>query len=317
MISVIIPVWNGEEGLRRCLDSVVDQTIFHQLDILVVDDGSTDSSGAIAETYAQSYENFRVLHTENRGVSAARNAGLQLTRGEYFTFVDADDYLAPDAMEKLLAAAGDTDIVRCGMLVEYPAHSVRRNTQSRRLDQCEAMRAFLMGEIDPCVAGKLFRTSTVEGIRFDERLHIAEDKDFLFRCLLKAKSFKELEYHGYHYVMSRDSICRSAFDEKRLDSLLVADRVAKQVEKFFPALKPAAESMAIDVKCRVYCDIHSHGAAGFEAQFQKLKKEIRGFSLITKWRYSNKKHFLAFMAARISPRLYIFLKRDLKLQYKG
>lgn len=319
MISVIIPVWNGESWLRRCLDSVAGQTIFEEIEAIVIDDGSTDSSGAIADDYARRFSNVRVFHTPNRGVSAARNRGLEAARGQYLTFVDADDYLEPDMLERMRESIGSADIVKCGMLVEYPNQCVRRTSQRQSLDRERAIRAFLMGvDVEPNVAGKLFRASAVKGLRFDEGLCMAEDKEFLFRCLLRLERVEVMDFCGYHYVMNGDSACRRTFDRKKLDSLIVADRIAAAVGISFPHMKPLAKSMTMDVKCRVCGEICACGAeVEFGEQFGSLRREIRRYPAIEKWKHSTRKHFLAFLAARISPRLYVFLKRDLKLQYRG
>ena len=95
MISVIVPVYNVEPWLRQCLDSIVGQT-YGDLEILLVDDGSTDRCGAVCEEYARADARIRVFHTENRGLSAARNLGLREARGELIGFVDADDWIEPE-----------------------------------------------------------------------------------------------------------------------------------------------------------------------------------------------------------------------------
>ena len=126
MISVIIPVYNVEPYLRKCLDSVVNQT-YRNLEILVIDDGSTDGSGAICDEYA-SDRRMRIFHTENRGLSCARNLGLDEAKGEWIGFVDSDDWIEPDMYEALLKKAEETgaDIVECGVFREYPGRTVER-----------------------------------------------------------------------------------------------------------------------------------------------------------------------------------------------
>ena len=101
MVSVIIPVYNSEKYLRQCLDSVLAQTCC-DWEAILVDDGSTDSSGAICDEYAAADSRFRVRHGRNVGVSAARNTALDIARGEWLTVIDADDMLAPDALEQWL-----------------------------------------------------------------------------------------------------------------------------------------------------------------------------------------------------------------------
>ncbi len=121
MISVIVPVYNVEPYLAGCLDSILSQT-YRDLEILLIDDGSTDRGGTICDEYAAKDPRIRVFHTENRGLSAARNRGLDEAKGEYVGFVDSDDRIDPDMFEYLLEAAERTgaDVTECGVFVEYP-----------------------------------------------------------------------------------------------------------------------------------------------------------------------------------------------------
>jgi glycosyltransferase involved in cell wall biosynthesis len=116
--SIIVPVYNTEKYLRQCLDSILNQT-YQNLEILLVDDGSPDRSGAICDEYAAKDPRIRVIHTENRGVSAARNTAMQAVSGEYIIFVDSDDYVAAEYVENLMAGA-DADLVTAGLHVQTP-----------------------------------------------------------------------------------------------------------------------------------------------------------------------------------------------------
>ena len=109
-LSIIIPVYNAEEYLDRCLESVVDQS-FTSYEVILVDDGSSDSSPLICDRYSATDPRFRTIHKANGGVSSARNAGLNLAKGEYVMFVDSDDALLPDALERMFEEVVDEDIV--------------------------------------------------------------------------------------------------------------------------------------------------------------------------------------------------------------
>ena len=119
MVSIIVPVYNVGAYLRKCLDSILNQT-YRELEILVIDDGSTDRSGKICDEYRKD-RRVRVFHTENRGLSCARNLGLDEAKGEWIGFVDADDWIEPDMYELLIGKAVETgaDIVECGWFREY------------------------------------------------------------------------------------------------------------------------------------------------------------------------------------------------------
>ncbi len=119
-VSVILPIYNVEKYLARCVDSLLAQT-YPQIELLLVDDGSTDTSGAIADAYGKREERIRVLHKQNGGLSDARNAGIEAATGDYLWFVDSDDWVEPDAVENMLRAAEayDCDLVMSGYSLDY------------------------------------------------------------------------------------------------------------------------------------------------------------------------------------------------------
>ena len=112
LISVIVPVYNVERYLRQCLDSLINQT-YNELEVIMVDDGSKDSSGKICDEYSEKYDNFKVVHKENAGLGMARNTGFEHIKGEYVTFVDSDDYLEPDCIATLYNELRNKDVDMC------------------------------------------------------------------------------------------------------------------------------------------------------------------------------------------------------------
>ena len=148
LISVIVPVYNVEPYLRKCLDSIVNQT-YKNLDIILVDDGSTDNSGAICDEYTQKDDRIIVIHQANAGQSAARNAALDTMRGEYVMFVDSDDWLEIEACETSLASIIDhhADIVCFGHRRCYPSgHIVERTVECPGvIERSELMRQLVYG----------------------------------------------------------------------------------------------------------------------------------------------------------------------------
>ena len=121
-ISVIIPAYNAEKYLNQCLDSIVAQTIFEEIEVIVINDGSTDNTQKIAEDYKKKYSNFKVYSQENKGLSVTRARGIELAQGEYIGWVDADDFIKPNMYEKLLREGNGADVVICNYAF-YP-HSV-------------------------------------------------------------------------------------------------------------------------------------------------------------------------------------------------
>lgn len=319
-ISVIVPFYNADKWLCRCLDSIVNQTIFNETEIILIDDGSQDNSGSIADSFADKYQNIICKHIENGGVSNARNMGLKMSKGEYVTFVDADDYIDDIYLENMRNhMESNIDIVCSGYIAEYKDKSVTKAVSDTLIfDKNEAVKHFLLGDnIDPQINDKMFRKSVLEDLFFDTSIAIAEDKLFLFNCIKKADSLIILPTANYHYTMNDTSAVRKEMNDKKLQPLKVIRIINSDIKENFPHLTKLSESAMIDVACRIYGDIYGFKAVDkYRDEYRQLKKEIAKFSILDKYKYSSKKHFFAFCLAKIHPALYCFFKNDLKLQYK-
>ena len=182
LVSIIIPVYNVAPYLREALDSVVNQT-YENLEIIVVDDGSTDGSGDICDEYC-SDSRAVVIHQVNRGVSAARNSGLDRATGDYIAFLDSDDAYYPDFIKRMLVAIENADVAEC----QFTRHQLDLSSHGEPVlmvkegyyDRVQVLRALLDGRLPPCVNNKLYRRKLWNEIRFREG-HFYEDWDVLFR----------------------------------------------------------------------------------------------------------------------------------------
>lgn len=222
LISVIIPVYNVEKYLHRCLGSVIAQT-YQNLEIICVDDGSTDCSGEICEQYALKDHRVKVFHQENQGVSAARNKGLDIATGEYIAFIDSDDYIQNDMFEQLyreLLKSGASYVI-CGYNVVDPngvildIHSVDKKTE------CSGERGLRQHyyhsngkENFVTVWGKLFSKKIFENLRFKEKI-CYEDIHLMPYLMLQAKSVLLIPYVGYNYVQNCNSIMNKRDERHR------------------------------------------------------------------------------------------------------
>lgn len=230
LLSIIVPVYNVEDYLSRCLDSLLAQR-FSAWEAIVVNDGSTDKSGEIVDAYAARDDRIRAVHKPNGGVSSARNRGLALARGKYVGFVDGDDFIAPDMYEKLLAQAegGGFDMVQCDYLYYFengtaaPEHAALSEAiwHGRR----EVALAALNGEIDNSACLKLFRRELIGETRFDERLAVAEDALFCFECCNRTSSAKRIPDTDYCYFQRSDSVIHQPLTEKQFGRMKVAERL--------------------------------------------------------------------------------------------
>ena len=319
-ISVIIPVYNSEKFIKKCMDSLINQTVFEELEIIVINDGSKDNSEKIIENYKKNYSNIKYKYIDNHGVSYARNIGLDMATCEFISFLDSDDYIDEKFYENILIDGDIYDLIVAGYSVVYSDGEII-NKKLKNIEyrgRVDINKCFLYGkDIDPNVTHKLFKKRIIDNLRFNVDFSIAEDKLFLFYYIQRVENIKCVDESGYYYFMNDQSACRSSFNRKKLDSLKVAIIIREYIEKNIPELIEFAQCMEIDVKCRVCGELSiSKNKKSYINQYKSLKKDIRNFSFKTKKKYTTKKHMIAFCIAKINPKLYQFIKNRLKFQYK-
>ena len=222
MISVIVPIYNIAPYLRQCVDSIINQT-YVDLEILLIDDGSSDQCSEICDEYAAKDNRVRAFHTENNGLSAARNLGLQKATGEYIGFIDSDDWIEPDMYEMLLREIEktNTDISVCGYDVISDRKTAEWRPQGKVYGIHEALSALLSEEINNNVWNKLFRRKVVQNVA-DEGSVFPEGKNYeditvMHRIVAEARSVDAVEKPLYHYRMRPDSISQTYTARNLLD----------------------------------------------------------------------------------------------------
>ena len=213
LISVIVPVYNGEKYLPICMKHLLEQT-YRDLEILLVDDGSKDSSGAQCDAYASQDSRVRVIHQENRGVSGARNTGLDHATGKYVAFVDADDYVEPDFLERLhknLVTHG-VDIASCDyrevISGEMTKTFIPFVAETRLIEKKETFFEDMILAREAywsTITAKLFLRELVGETRFNAPFRYGEDHVFLFDLFSKAPKVHQDTYQGYYYVRNESS----------------------------------------------------------------------------------------------------------------
>lgn len=244
-ISVIVPVYNAEKYLSRCVDSIIHQT-FKELEIILVDDGSTDRSGEICDAYSKKDVRICVIHKENEGVSSARNIGLQLARGEYIGFVDSDDYIDPDMymilVDRLISASADISI--CGISDLYAGKNFVKDDAEEivvNTDHLTALKMMLTGKnitASPCT--KLFRATLRKGIEFSEGIHYGEDALFFSHLILSAKRVVFTSRKLYFYYHRSGSVTTKSYSADTYDIIKVYRLIWKQIKEFCPDLLDVA-----------------------------------------------------------------------------
>ena len=220
IVSIIVPVYNGERYVQRALDSALAQTL-RDIEVVCVDDGSTDGTARILDGYADRDPRVKVIHRGNEGVSAARNAGIEAAEGRYIAFLDADDELEPETCARLVAKAdaGSCDVVQCGHC-EVRDGSVSRTSMPMSKCTGKDIRAIpeIVASQTKYIWDKLFRTAMLRdnGIRFAP-FGYHEDHLFLFDVDLVAKNFASIPYIGYRYSKTSEGAATRSYDERLLD----------------------------------------------------------------------------------------------------
>lgn len=251
LISIIIPVYNVAPYLRKCLDSVIHQT-YQNLDIIIVDDGSTDYSGQICDDYQRIDSRVRVFHKKNEGSSSARNLGLQYVKGEFIGFVDSDDFIDEDMYESMLQEMkDDVDIVICGRRISFPKEMHQKSkvafcaTKCVKMDNVTAMEKFIQNKnISFSVCDKVFRQSLFKDIFFPYK-RVCEDIPVTYKLIAKSRNIVHLgkpKYNNYH---RSGSISRQDFYYRQIDYAVFAGRICKDVAIEYPQLLVQAEALYI------------------------------------------------------------------------
>lgn len=243
-VSIIVPVYNVEQFLPQCIDSLLVQTLTN-LEILLVDDGSTDSSGAICEEYASGHPQVKVIHKKNGGLMSAWKAGAAAASGGYLGFVDSDDWVEPEMFLTLYEKAEETnaDLVLCGFIREYDGYSTleeihpetgyygRDRIRSELLPKLINFGPMLERYVSPNRVTKLIRKSLLmNNLSFcDERISLGEDFVATFPCILDAKClFVMQEYHPYHYRIRGTSIMGS-YNPKLFEHSVLLNQQLKEI----------------------------------------------------------------------------------------
>lgn len=246
LISVIIPVYNVEKYLKRCMDSVLNQT-YTNLDVVLVDDGSTDQSGKICDRYQQIDSRVRVIHKKNGGLSDARNAGIENARGEYLTFVDSDDELVLDCIEYLynLICKYNCYISGCDnqVIIEknQKVYKKERYTDALVSSHEELKNILCEKSIGGSACGKLYKKELFSetGIRYPVG-KLAEDTGTTYKFFLVVPSIACGYQCKYKYYVRANSITTADFKPEHFDFIEMADKMAHDVCQYFPDLRNAA-----------------------------------------------------------------------------
>lgn len=255
LVSVIVPVYQVEEYLARCVDSILSQT-YGNLEVILVDDGSKDASGRICDDYARKDPRVRVIHKENGGLSSARNAGIDVARGDYLEFVDSDDWLEPDGVAVMLTAARSHGV----KVVVGGRWDVSAKTGDRKLGLCPEQQEVISGvetvrrifrwdNCDSSACDKLFHRDLFHGVRFPEGV-VCEDIPVMYQIMLEAGQVAMLDRPIYNYYHRIGSISYTGISEKNFHFSRHTDHILSFIQANYPEL--SMEARYLRVRSLVY-----------------------------------------------------------------
>lgn len=232
MISIILNVYNGEKYIKRCVESVLSQT-YQNFELLIIDDGSTDSTAKIIDSYPSSFVNVKVFHTENKGLSGSRRYGLSKVSGEFLIFIDCDDWVEPNWLESLISnlQKQNADLAICNYFEDYSGHSSHIEVCKR--EQISDYVSDLMHGRTWCVVwNKLVKTEIIRknGIDFFEHLRYWEDVPFSVSYALYCNRIAFVQQPLYHYVKTNEESL-TATDKHQISFNECRVKAVRMIEK--------------------------------------------------------------------------------------
>ena len=297
-VSVIVPIYNVEKYLEKCLDSLVNQTL-KDIEIILVNDGSTDNSGQIAKKYANKYKDKIIyLEKENGGLSDARNYGLEYAKGDYISFVDSDDYISKNLYSELVKyMEKDYDMIKFGILIVDLKNNKIIEKNNQQFENKTGEEAFdILYKTDKMTEiawGYLYKASfwKENNFKFTKDMY-HEDFGLIPLVILKAKKVASTNILGYYYVQSDKSITRNSDEKKKLkmsyDLLKFYDNMIKEIENY-DISKKAKENIKIYYTNCILLEIKN---ISNEEEKQKYIKEIRKRKMIKNIKVRNFKQLV-------------------------
>ena len=284
VFSLILPVYNVEKHLRKCMNSILNQTFKGNIEIILIDDGSTDQSGKICDEYAAINQKIKVIHKKNGGLCAARNCGMQYATGKYIWFIDSDDYIEDDALLKFYEEIEqfEWDVLLFSFFEEYynnedvvlkiknggiDINCVDKHMIPSTLVSCFQNRCF--GFVWNCIYKRSLLTECI----FNEKLKANEDIDFNTQVFQKVSTFKVFNYYGYHYAKRLGNSISSNDQNYNYDIRLLTVRFFFHMIENMKALDQNAKEVIFWTYTRLIYSYFIIGNDDLEHKLDVIKKD--------------------------------------------
>lgn len=317
-ISVIIPIYNVEKYLEKSIESVINQT-YENLQIILIDDGSTDGSGEICDNFANRDSRVEIYHRVNAGVSASRNFGMSKAIGEYLIFVDADDWLEPEYCEKLLrfAILNELDVVVCnhrdiGKNFEKEAKLIENEKIISNKEEC--IKDYINNQFYVYVVwGKLYKRDIIKNLIFKE-MKIGEDTCFMIDIFNKIDKIGFMPYVGYNYLCREGAITKiEKFGDKDIDRIRISMYFLDYCRNYFPKYITKATEMLLYRTSRELFELYQKETISNCKYYSNKIKELLSSHKI-KCRGISRKHklmILCSMYSSICGKIYVKIINEL------
>lgn len=262
MISIIVPVYNTEKYLNKCIESIISQT-YKDLEIILIDDGSTDNSGNICDKYKASDSRIHVIHQENKGLSVARNTGIDYAHGEYITFIDSDDYIEFDTFEDVnyaiqkfnpdLIFFREKSVNEIGQTIyingSEPSGEIKQITKKNAED-------LIIKELINGMCDKVYRAEIVKSIRFHEGKMYGEDYMYNLVALTKVEKVAYIDRIKYSYVSNSNSVTHKKFNKNSFDQVFFKDEIQQYISVNFPEYDILGKKQSFLARLRIMRPIY-------------------------------------------------------------
>lgn len=308
-ISIVVPIYNMENYLNKCINSIINQT-YSNIEILLIDDGSTDKSSEMCDNWEKRDNRIRVFHKKNGGLSDAKNYGIEHATGEYIGFVDSDDWIEHDMYEQLYNEAKNNkaDIVICGRYLEYDNHTIEQLKNERIImNSKEAiikLNTFYGFDMSSC--DKLYNINLFKNIRFPYGKK-CEDAYVTYKLFGNAKKIEYFPKCFYHYLQRNNSISKNKLLNK--DLVYAAQEQTEYISSKYDDIKHIGIiNYAFSIKLLYEMAIERN--IRIDEELKKYKKEIKEYKkIITSSNYLNKKKKIAFILFNNYYYIYYILKK--------
>ena len=274
LISIIVPIYNVEKYVEKCINSITRQT-YKNLEIILVNDGATDNSKLICETLAKKDKRIKLINKENGGLSDARNVGIDNANGKYISFIDSDDYVEENYVELLYNTMKqyDTNMSRASHKVKYEKNIIDKSTGKKFCDRPKQILEMLLYDdgIDTSAWGKLYKSKLFKDIQFPKG-RLFEDSATTYKLIDKSEKIAVYSKPVYNYIIRNNSISNEKFSEKKLDLITSTKEMTEYIKIKYPELTKACNRRLMYAYLSTLTQL-----AKSKVKNKKIQKELMGY----------------------------------------